>query len=239
MSERIFAGFPSGAEVTPVPNLFFTAVMPKISSTAELKMVLHIFWLLSRRRGYPQFVTGTELLADRILTGGLEASGVAKEEVLREALRQAVEHGIVLSIKIERAGQPEDIYFINSDTGREAISKIEQGQVPQLPPAPDKGYGKSIVLKDIFSLYERNIGMLTPLIAEQLQEAERLYPSDWIEAAFKEAASLNKRSWKYILRILERWSIEGKDDGKFRGDTEKKADREKYIRGKYGHMVKG
>jgi len=239
MNERKFTGFPSGAEVTPVPNLFFTEVMPQISSTAELKTVLHIFWLLSRRRGYPQFITETELLADPVLATGLAASGVTKEEALRQALQQAVQKGIMLSVKIDKAGQPEDVYFINNEASREAIRKIQQGQIPHLSPAPAERDIKPTVLKDIFSLYERNIGMLTPLIAEQLQEAERLYPPDWIEAAFKEAASLNKRNWRYILRILERWSIEGKGDGKFRGDTEKKTDREKYIRGKYGHMVKG
>jgi hypothetical protein len=34
-------------------------------------------------------------------------------------------------------------------------------------------------------------------------------------------------------------AIEGKDDGQSGRDTEKERDREKYIRGKYGHMVKG
>jgi DnaD/phage-associated family protein len=80
--------------------------------------------------------------------------------------------------------------------------------------------------------------MLTPIIAEQLQEAEELYPAEWIESAFKEAVGLNKRSWRYIARILERWAIEGKDDGKLGRDFKKEDDREKYIRGKYGHMVK-
>jgi DNA replication protein len=239
MSETVFSGFPSGAEVAPIPNLFFTAVMPRISGVAELKTVLHIFWLLSRRRGYPQFVTCTELLADPILMGGIEA-GEPKEEVIREALRQAVQHGIMLHVSIDREGQLEDAYFINSETAREAINKIKQGELPPLVLAPRKGEEAEIKpLPNIFSLYEQNIGMLRPMIAEQLQEAEKLYPADWIESAFKEAVALNKRSWKYILRILERWAIEGKDDGKFRRDTEKESDREKYIRGKYGHMVKG
>ena len=35
----------------------------------------------------------------------------------------------------------------------------------------------------IFSLYEQNIGLLTPLLAEQLVEAERRYPAGWIEDA--------------------------------------------------------
>jgi len=237
----VFTGFPSRAEVTPIPNLFFTAVMPQIGGVAELKTVLHIFWLLSRRRGYPQFVTCTELLADPILMGGIELVGESKEEVLREALRQAVQHGIMLHVRIDREGQqPEDAYFINNEAGRDAVSKIEQGKMPQMFLSSKKGEEVEVKpLPNIFSLYEQNIGMLTPMISEQLQEAERLYPADWIESAIKEAVALNKRKWKYILGILERWAIEGKDDGKFRRGTEKESDREKYIKGKYGHMVKG
>jgi DNA replication protein len=240
MSEKVFTGFPSGSEVTPIPNLFFTAVMPRISGVAEMKTVLHIFWLLSRRRGYPQFVTCAELLADQILMGGIEEVGEQKEQVLREALRQTVQHGIMLHVRIDREGQPEEAYFINNEAGRDAVSKIEQGKIPQMVLSSKKGKEVEVKpLPNIFSLYEQNIGMLRPLIAEQLQEAERLYPADWIESAFKEAVALNKRSWKYILRILERWAIEGKDDGKSGRYSEKESDREKYIRGKYGHMVKG
>jgi DNA replication protein len=229
MSETAFSGFPSRAEVTPIPNIFFTAVMPQIHDAVELKTVLHIFWLLSRRRGYPQLVTCTELLADPTLMGGIEAAGESKEEVLRQALQQAVEHGIMLHVRIDREGQPEDVYLINNEASREVVSKIEQGKLPNMSLMPAQGDTKGNLPRDIFSLYERNIGMLTPLIAEQLQEAERLYPADWIEGAFKEAVALNKRSWKYILRILERWAIEGKDDGEFGRDFKKESDPDKYI----------
>jgi DNA replication protein len=239
MSERVFTGFPARAEVTPVPNLFFTEVAPQIDSVNELKVVLHIFWLLSRRRGYPQFVTSSELSTDPILMGGMEAVGAAREEVLRRALQEAVKHGIILRVGVDRAGQIEDAYLINNDAGRDAVTKIEQGDLPHLLSASARSDIKAAVPGDIFSLYEQNIGMLTPLIAEQLQEAKILYPPEWIESAFKEAVALNKRSWKYILRILERWATEGKDDGKFGRYTKKGRDREKYVKGKYGHMVKG
>jgi len=36
----------------------------------------------------------------------------------------------------------------------------------------------------------------TYMIAEELKEAEKLYPARWIEEALKEAVMLNKRSWK-------------------------------------------
>jgi DNA replication protein len=239
MGDKVFSGFPPRAEVTPIPNLFFTVVMPQIDSAVELKVVLHVFWLLSRRRGYPQLVTSGELLSDPILMGGIEAAGEAKEEVLRQALQRAAQHGIVLHITVDSTGKLEDAYLINNEAGRDAVDKIEQGVLPKLSLLPAIEETKGTVSRDIFNLYEHNIGMLTPLIAEQLKEAEGLYPADWIESAFKEAVALNKRSWKYILRILERWATEGKDDGQSGRDTEKERDREKYIRGKYGHMVKG
>jgi DnaD/phage-associated family protein len=234
----MFSGFPARAEVTPIPNLFFTVVMPQIDDIVELKIMLHVLWLLSRRRGYPQFVTYNELLSAPIFMGGIEGGAKPKGEILRQALGQAVQHGTMLHLRIDRDGQPEDAYFINSETAREAINKIQRGELPPLVLAPRKGEEAEIKpLPNIFSLYEQNIGMLTPMIDGYLKEAEKLYPAEWIERAFREAVALNKRSWKYIARILERWAIEGKDDGKSRRDFKKEDDRDKYIRGKYGHMV--
>lgn len=239
MTEKPFSGFPMGAEVTPVPNLFFTTVMPQVDDIAELKVMLHIFWVLSRRRGYAQFVTYNELVSAPILMSGMEGGTKPREEVLRQALDQAVQHGTILHLRLETNGEPEDAYFINSETGRKTIDMIREGKLPQLVLISKKGErAEAVPESNIFSLYEQNIGMLTPMIAEELQQAEKLYPLEWIESAFKEAVALNKRSWKYISRILERWAIEGKDDGKPRGDFKKEGERDKYIRGRYGHMVK-
>ena len=174
MTKKPFSGFPAGAEITPIPNLFFTVVMPKIDGVAEIKVILHVFWLLSRRRGYPQFVTYSELLSDTVLMSGIGGETKPKDEVLRLALEQAVEYGIMLHLRLDRDGQPEDVYFINSEAAKEAISKIQQGDFPQLVLAPSKGEVAEAAPPDIFSLYEQNIGMLTPMIAEELQDAEKL-----------------------------------------------------------------
>ncbi|HJT57106.1 MAG TPA: DnaD domain protein, partial [Ktedonobacteraceae bacterium] len=63
---------------------------------------------------------------------------------------------------------------------------------------------------NIFVLYEQNIGLLSPLIADELQDAADHYPADWIEAAFREAVQHNKRKWTYIRAILRRWETEGR-----------------------------
>jgi len=91
--------------------------------------------------------------------------------------------------------------------------------------------------ESIFTLYEQNIAMITPMIAEELKEAEKVYPEQWIKQAFEEAVMLNKRSWRYISRILEHWGSEGKKGGKYR-QSFKEGSPNKYIEGKYGHLVK-
>ena len=70
-----FSGFPGKTKFTPIPNLFFSTVLPAIDDLAELKVTLHIFWAVYQKRGYPRFVTYRELAGNPALTGGLEAGG--------------------------------------------------------------------------------------------------------------------------------------------------------------------
>jgi DnaD/phage-associated family protein len=63
---------------------------------------------------------------------------------------------------------------------------------------------------NIFVLYEQNIGLLSPMLADQLKDAADHYPQSWIEDAFREAVQQNKRNWNYIRAILRRWETEGR-----------------------------
>ncbi len=233
-----FKGFPARMQFTAIPNLFFSSLLPQIKDITELKTTLHIFWLLYGKKGYPRFVTFNELLGNKSLLNSLRDEGNKPEEALRSALRLAVGRGTVLHLAVDRDGKPEDIYFLNTDSDRKTVEKIRNGEFAlaglkaagQTKPDTDAGE-----LPNIYTLYEQNIGMLTPMIAEELGEAEKLYPEEWIRDAIKEAVSLNKRNWRYIARILERWSAEGRDYGAYRGDSKKGPD--KYAGQKYGHMV--
>ena len=238
MAKDSFPGFPARSQVTPIPNVFITSIMPRVEDIAELKTVLHVFWLLSRRRGYPQFVTYGELLADTILMGGIDKGSASRSEILRGALDLAVQHGTMLHLRLDRNGETEDVYLVNSETGKKTMDQIRRGELtlPSLRPTKE-GIAEAVSPPDIYRLYEQNIGMLTPIIAEELQEAEKLYPPDWIGSAVREAVAQNKRSWKYVARILERWAVEGNDNGTLGRDTKKEDDRDKYIKGRYGHMV--
>jgi DNA replication protein len=240
MSSKIFSGFPEKPEVTPIPTVFFSLLMPQIEDIAELKTILHIFRLLSRRRGYPRFVTLAELFNDNSLREGIAGKNVESfNVVLKSALDLAVHHNILLHLSLQSGDNYQDIYFINAESDRKAAEKIQRGDIV-LPGLTSlrQVETQAVNRPDIFSLYEQNIGILTPIISEELQEAEDIYPPEWIKDAFKEAVTLNKRNWRYILRILQRWTVEGKDDGKTGRNIKKENDPDRYIKGKYGHMVK-
>jgi len=212
---RTFVGFPAGTvKCTPLPNLFFSAILPQVENLSELKVTLHIFWLLHQKKGFPRYVTLSELREDGILTSGLKRTGQPAADALREGLELAVQRQTLLHLSAEICGTQEDMYFLNTDKGRQLVSKLRSGEVDigQVVHPPVDTVVARMDRPNIFVLYEQNIGLLTPIIADELREAEKTYPPDWIEDAFKQAVAYNKRSWKYIQRILERWAMEGKSD---------------------------
>lgn len=232
-----FKGFPVKMQFTPLPNLFFSALLPQISDIAELKVTLYLLATLYRRRGYPRFVSLAEILGSNSLMRSLSRADEPAAEVLGRALGMATKRGTILHLALDKGGATEDVYFLNTEPDREAVAKIQSGEL-SLPGLKTGGqsYLEPEEPPDVFTLYEQNIGMLTPMIAEELKEAERLYPADWIRDAVKEAVNQNKRKWSYISAILERWSSEGRESGAHRRDS-KKQDPDKYIKGRYGHMV--
>jgi len=229
-----FQGFPARADYTSVPNSFFSSLLPQINDLAELKTTLHVIAALYKKKGYPRFISFNELIGDAALMGSLKGLGEQPEGTLRRALKMAVERGALLSLSLDKDG---DIYFLNDESGRQASAKMESGELKAAglkaglkPEAPAEA------MPDIFTLYEQNIGMLTPMVADELKEAEKLYPPEWLRDAIRESALHNKRNIKYISKILENWSVEGRSDGTYQRDSQK-AGPEKYFKGKYGHMV--
>jgi DNA replication protein len=232
---KSFQGFPSGGKVTytSIPNVFFSSLLPQITDIDELKTTLHVMATLYGKKGYPRYVSFNELLGNAGLMSGLQSS----EDALRKALEMAVARGTLISMSFDKSGDPEELYFLNDVNSREAVEKIRSGTLelsglkfkePAPVPAEEP--------PDIYTLYEQNIGLLTPLIADELRDAEKLYPADWIRDAVREAVLHNKRNIRYITKILENWSIEGRSDGTYQRDT-KKTGPGRYFKGKYGHMV--
>ena len=218
---RVFSGFPAGkVRYTPLPNLFFSELLPLVDDLAELKVTLHVFWLLHGKKGAVRYVTFQELLGDGTLLLGLQGLSSSPEEALREGLQQAVARGTLLHL-LASGEKREHWYLTNTAEGRRTVDKVLSGEVELAQRGVLIEPAVLAERPNIFVLYEQNIGLLQPIIAEELEEAERLYPQEWIEEAFRIAVEHNVRNWKYVRRVLEAWAAEGKDDdrGTARGKT--------------------
>jgi len=217
-----FTGFAAGkTRFTPLPDLFFSELLGSIDDLAELKLTLYFFWSLNRQSGYPRYLTATEMAAEGPLLSALKTTQEDSSEghdladlqnTLNNAVSRAVARGTLLELHIEDEAGTETYYFANTAQGRQAVKKVKEGTLI----LERTGYVHEPHLEQerptIYELYEQNIGLLLPLIVEELKSAERDYPDDWIADAFQIAVERNARNWRYIKAILERWSTQGRDD---------------------------
>lgn len=219
-----FSGFPAGKQpVVRIPNTFFTELLPTIADMAELKVTLYCLWILNQKQGELRFTRLAEIEADHLFMQGLAGADEDATAALKRGLELAEARGLLLRVKVWPStagqGETEDWYFLNSEHGRAAIDRIRRGELHKLAEPLPEDVNLQAQRPHIFTLYEQNIGVIQPMIAEELRDAERTYPQNWLDDAFREAVELNKRSWRYIRRILERWAAEGKDDGNDRRDS--------------------
>ncbi len=217
-----FSGFPAGKQrLTPVPNLFFSELLPAIENIAELKVTLYAFWALTQQDGPVRYLRLTDFLSDTTFVNGLGSNIQAATEALLDGIERAVARGTFLHVNVEGADGQLDLYFLNSERGRAAIEGITKGE---WRPWPDEERPVTLLVDrpNIFVLYEQNIGALTPIIADELRDAEQTYPPQWIEEAIKIAVENNVRRWRYVVTILERWRLEGKQkpDGISKRDSQ-------------------
>ncbi len=221
---KIFAGVPGGRiEVTPLPNVIFSEVLPEIDDLAEAQVTLHVFYLLYHKKGTLRFVRSNELKADATLRRALARGGQPVEEILARGLKKAEARGTLLRV----VSDGEEWYLFNTAESRRAIERLERGERPENPKVR-RAEPVAEEPPNIFKLYEQNIGVLTPLIAEELKEAEKEYPPQVIMDAFRIATENNVRKWSYVRAILEDWTREGKYEASGR---DSKAKREPHFQG--------
>ncbi len=224
-----FKGFPAGK--TPsvqVPNAFFSQLLPLIDDLAELKLTVYCFWALQQREGKFRYVRLRDLLEDKIFLAGFDDDPARAEQVLREALQAAVERGTLLHVVVPKAKGDEHLYFMNTEKGRTAVEALEHGD--WVPGTHSHPVALVEERPNIFTLYEQNIGPLTPMLSDILRDAENTYPAAWIEEAMKIAVEGNKRSWRYVEAILRRWTVEGKNPPPLPGDV---YDQSPYLQDEY------
>jgi DnaD/phage-associated family protein len=229
-----FNGFPEGAvHLTPIPDTFFSELLPQITHLGELKLTLYVIWRLARMEGKVRYLSRHDLDSDVRFLQELNNIGTDLDECLSLALQR----GALLEAHPQAVPQ-ECYYFLNTPKGRAAAAAIQNGEwLPNETSEPPQAL--LVAPPNIYRLYEENIGALTPMIADVLKVAENTYPTHWIEDALQIAVEKNKRNWRYVEAILERWRREGRDarreKQKDRGDSEEA--RRRYVEGQLSDFI--
>jgi len=211
-------------KVIGLPEYFFSQTIKDLNDITVLKVILYAFYRLDSSRS--PFIKKEDLTSEGVKLLGI--SSIAFSTAVEEAMK------LNILLYYHDVNTDKDYYFINNKSNEKVIESFTKKE------SSPEDYEANLNLErktgNIYTLYEQNIGLITPMLSEELKAAAELYPAEWIEDAFKEAVMLNKRSWRYIARILERWAREGKQGGTYRQGN-KKGESDKYIKGKYGHLV--
>ncbi len=231
---KSFSGFSlsDDAQMTSIPSEFFISLLPLIDNLYELKVTLFAIWFLEQLESKVKFLRYQNFLSDDNFLNGM---GKNRDEAIMHldlGLQLALDRNTLLKGTDESHPQEDAIYFINNPRGRAAQKgwlagswQVEDQPIPaHLSQRPN-----------IFKLYEANIGPLTPMIAETLQDAEEMYPMIWIEQAIRIAVENNVRRWRYIEAILSSWKERGRDE-KDRRDTQE--DLKRFLDGEFGQFFK-
>lgn len=220
-----FAGFKDNPfnQGIAIPESFFTAVLPAIESLDELKLCLLFFRMIKEQEALDPYLT-EDLILDMASTQEL---GMTAERV-RQALQLACDQKIFVAARYA----DETIYFLNTPRGRAIQKAIARGLWIPGRTAANTPLGQR---PNLFTLYEQNIGPLTPILSQVLEEAERTYPEEWLQEAISLAVKKNVRNWTYVEAILRSWKEKGRNEKDRRDNQENPRH---YIEGDLADFIK-
>ncbi|HVL24891.1 MAG TPA: DnaD domain protein [Thermomicrobiales bacterium] len=206
-----------------LPLVFLEEVAPDIASMEELQVSLAVFRMVAELEGEETPIAERMILRDAPLRRSLRRDGIAgdADDRIQQGIDLAVGRGTLLRFAAVRGTRETLWYYLNTPVNRATVASMQRGALA--PPAIVwEGQSPPAIAVDqpnAFRMYEQNIGPLTPLIADQISRAVEEYPGDWIEDAIAEAVTYNRRSWRYILRILENWTATGRRESDVAGNS--------------------
>ena len=203
-------------ETWPVPRSLITDILPAMTDLNELHVVLAMLRLVLEAGDVSAPFEESTFVRDRTLRDALRVvgSGNSADYRIATGLDLAVGRGVLLRFRTIEDQHERVWYTIATPEAKSAIDRMLQGE--SLPPRSlwegDSAPRIEPERPTVFRLYEQNIGLLSPIIADQLVRAMERYPREWIEDAIGEAVAYNRRNWRYIQRILQNWATTGRSE---------------------------
>ncbi len=228
-----------------IPAWFLEDVAPQIREIAELQVMLSVFRNANGVEGLGEPISLETLLRDPGLVASLRMDGSVQppDNQIRRGIELATARDALLEFSVTAEDQTATEWvMLATPDNRIKLERYRSGELE--PPAPGEQTQPPRSVErsrpGIFKLYEQNIGLVTPIIADRLVEALELYPQSWIEDAIEAAVSYNRRNWRYIQRILETWATEGRshEANKRHQSSTGEIDPERHLSGDYAAIFR-
>ena len=210
---KLLPDLPADRRGLHIADSFLTEWLPKFEDLNSLKITIFLYWTWHNSElDFPVF-------DGEAFQKKLQAEGM-KHEQIQNGLKILIADGILT--KPEHSHKKwEAALVLNTPSGQAALESIRKGTLTQEPIGISPSIKTSSQETTIYKLYEENIGVITPIMADTLRDLETTYPPEWISEAFTIAVKKNVRNMRYIEAILERWQKEGKNDRTDRRDRKK------------------
>ncbi len=206
-----------------LPLNLLTELIPAMTDVAEIQVTLVAARLAADAGSVDSPINEARIVRDPSLRRALRVVGSPNEPDNRIAtgLELAVGRGALVRFRTIDDANELVWYCLATQEARLNIQQMVMGRT--LPPRElwqsDRAPRVEPERPTVFRLYEQNIGLLTPIIAEQLVRALERYPREWIEDAIGESVAYNRRNWRYIQRILQQWATAGRGDERRESDS--------------------
>lgn len=185
---------------TRVPNAVLSAVLNEVEESGTVKLILRAVWLLERQRGFPASITVNELRHDRVLIRVFKS-----KERFDAALDQSLNLGVLIKFELNNA----DALMLNTVSATRQVGHAKGAQSENID---DDGWDASVGSEtpdDAFRAYEENIGILSPMIRENITAVLQDFSDEDIIEAIKIAVENENRSWSYVAGVLRKWARDG------------------------------
>lgn len=222
---------------TNIPNNLIKYIIDDINDETDIKCVLRLVYLISSQPKSTPWITYPDFIRDEFMSNNTiktqKTSLSLKKHLSMGALLSLIKKELVLSQVILIKNMPTRILALNLTSTIEVLSKYEttiqnSARITDDIKKTFKEIEEQFQVTNVFTLYEKNIGPLNPMIVDKLKEASTIYPHRWIIDAFNESVRNNKKTWNYISAILKQKAYpeniqNGRNNGQPIGNIKKNA----------------
>jgi len=208
---------------------FLTESVAEITDLLQLKVLLFAIWLVQQSGDDANALRLADFFTYPEFTDTLGDTTAAARENLLKGIEANLASEFITGNNMDaiRRGGP---FYLRTARGSQAAQLLAEQKESTAHASGDHSAGPNL-----YRLYEENIAPITPLMADELKEAEKEYPFEWLEEAIQIAVVNNVRRWRYIQAILKSWKEEGRNG---RDQRNAEADYKQYTQGKYGKFIR-